>query len=108
MSEPIGPTRATRHKNFYRELDSILRSIDEEQGLESMLTTILSQVGGQVLRSETGISSGRLYRRDDDHYVEYDRRSRTAEGVQEHLDRWVRVDRDTYLSMIDQRHLANA
>lgn len=48
------------------------------------------------------------YTRDDDHYVEYDRRSRTAEGVQEHLDRWVRVDRTTYLSMIDQRHLANA
>ena len=49
-----------------------------------------------------------VYTRDDDHYVEYDRLSRTAEGVQEHLDRWVDVDRDTYLSMIDQRHLAHA
>jgi glutaconate CoA-transferase subunit A len=48
------------------------------------------------------------YTRDDDHYVEYDRLSRTAEGVQEHLERWINVDRDTYLSMIDQRHLAHA
>lgn len=48
------------------------------------------------------------YTRDDDHYIEYDRRSRTDEGVQEHLDRWVNVDRDTYLSMIDQRQLATA
>ena len=62
-------SKATRHKNFYRELDAILRSIDEEQGLESMLTTILAQIGDQVLRSETGISSGRLYRRDGNGYV---------------------------------------
>ena len=62
-------TSAIRHKNFYRELDAILRRIDEEQGLESMLTTILSQIGDQVLRKETGISSGRLYRRDRDGYV---------------------------------------
>ena len=48
------------------------------------------------------------YTRDDDHYVEYDRRSRTVEGVQEHLDQWVHVDRETYLSMIDRRHLATA
>lgn len=60
---------ALRHKNFYRELDAILRRIDEEQGLESMLTSILSQIGAQVLSQDTGISSGRLYRRDGDHYI---------------------------------------
>lgn len=49
-----------------------------------------------------------FYTRDDEHYVEYDLRSRTAEGVQEHLERWVNVDRGSYLSMIDQRHLATA
>ncbi len=62
-------TSAVRHKTFYRELESILRQIDEEQGLESMLTTILSQIGDQVLGAETGISSGRLYRRDHGDYV---------------------------------------
>jgi len=62
-------SKAIRHKNFYRELDAILRRIDEEQGLESMLTTILSQIGAEVLRTETGISSGRLYRRDGKNYV---------------------------------------
>lgn len=62
-------SKAIRHKNFYRELDAILRAIDEEQGLESMLTTILAQIGDQVLRTETGISSGRLYRRDGQAYV---------------------------------------
>ncbi len=49
-----------------------------------------------------------VYTRDDAHYVEYDRRSRTAEGVAEHLRQWVDVDRSTYLSMIDQQHLATA
>lgn len=48
------------------------------------------------------------YTRDDDHYVEYDRRSRTPEGVAEHLERWVNVDRDAYLSMIDRHRLATA
>ena len=66
-NQPVNP--AQRHKNFYRELDAILRRIDEEQGLESMLTTVLSQIGDQVLSAETGISSGRLYRRDGDGYV---------------------------------------
>jgi phosphoserine phosphatase RsbU/P len=60
---------ALRHKNFYRELDAILRGIDEGQGLESMLTSLLSQIGAQVLSEETGISSGRLYRRDGQDYV---------------------------------------
>lgn len=47
-----------------------------------------------------------FYTRDDEHYVEYDVKSRTAEGVQQHLARWVNIDRDTYLSMIDRRQLA--
>jgi sigma-B regulation protein RsbU (phosphoserine phosphatase) len=60
---------ALRHKNFYRALEGILRSIDEEQGLESMLTTILAKIGDQVLEVETGIRSGRLYKKDGDEYV---------------------------------------
>ncbi len=49
-----------------------------------------------------------VYTRDDSHYVEYDRRSRTAEGVAEHLRQWVEADRSTYLSMIDQQRLVTA
>ena len=48
------------------------------------------------------------YTRDDAHYADYDRRSRTPEGLREHLDRWVDVDRGTYLSMIDRDRLATA
>lgn len=43
------------------------------------------------------------YTRDDDHYRHYGDVSRTAEGTQAHLDRWIRgVDRDHYLSMVDR------
>jgi len=62
-------TPAARHRDFYRQLDAILRRIDEEEGLESMLTTLLEQIGDQVLGDQTGITSGRLYRRDGEHYV---------------------------------------
>jgi sigma-B regulation protein RsbU (phosphoserine phosphatase) len=60
---------ALRHKTFYRRLDDILRRIDEEQGLESMLTTILAQIGDQVFSDDVGITSGRLYKRDHGDYV---------------------------------------
>lgn len=60
---------ALRHKTFYRALEGILRGIDQEQGLESMLTTILAKIGDQVLEVETGIRSGRLYKKDGDEYV---------------------------------------
>ncbi len=65
----VEPTRALRHKNFYRTLDHILTQIDEGSGLESLLTEILAQIGDQVLGEETGITSGRLYRKDGTEYV---------------------------------------
>lgn len=48
------------------------------------------------------------YTRDDAHYAEYDRHSRTSEGVAEHLRQWVDVDRETLLSRIDRQRLATA
>jgi len=47
------------------------------------------------------------YTRHDDHFRYYGEVSRTAQGTQAHLDRWVRgVDRERYLSMIDTEALA--
>ena len=61
---------ALRHKTFYRKLDEILRQIDEEEGLESMLTSILSRVAEHVIDEEDSpLNSGRLYRRDGNDYV---------------------------------------
>jgi serine phosphatase RsbU (regulator of sigma subunit) len=65
----VESTRALRHKNFYRTLDAILTQIDEGSGLESLLTELLAQIGDQVLGEETGITSGRLYRREGKEYV---------------------------------------
>ena len=62
-------TAAFRHKTFYRKLDDILRQIDEEQGLESMLTAILSRVAEHVIGEEGPLNSGRLYRRDGGDFV---------------------------------------
>jgi sigma-B regulation protein RsbU (phosphoserine phosphatase) len=62
-------TAAFRHKTFYRKLDDILRQIDEEQGLESMLTAILSRVAKHVIGEEGALNSGRLYRRDGSDFV---------------------------------------
>lgn len=62
-------TAASRHKNFYRKLDGILRKIDEEEGLESMLTSILARVAEHVIGEEGPLDSGRLYRRDGDDFV---------------------------------------
>jgi sigma-B regulation protein RsbU (phosphoserine phosphatase) len=62
-------TAATRHKNFYRKLDDILRQIDEEEGLESMLTSILARVADHVIGEEGPLDSGRLYRRDGEDFV---------------------------------------
>lgn len=62
-------TAATRHKNFYRKLDDILRQIDEEEGLESMLTGILARVADHVIGEEGALNSGRLYRRDGEDFV---------------------------------------
>lgn len=59
---------AFRHKTFYRKLEEILRQIDEEQGLESMLTSILSRVAEAVIGEESALNSGRLYRRDGKEY----------------------------------------
>lgn len=61
-------TAAFRHKTFYRKLEEILRQIDEEEGLESMLTHILSRVAEAVMGEESVLSSGRLYRRDGREY----------------------------------------
>ncbi len=61
-------TAAFRHKTFYRKLEDILRQIDEEDGLESMLTGILSRVAEHVMGEESVLSSGRLYRRDRRQY----------------------------------------
>ncbi len=48
------------------------------------------------------------YTRDDDHFRRYGEASRTVEGTDEHLDRWVRgVDRARYLTMIDTGALAD-
>jgi serine phosphatase RsbU (regulator of sigma subunit) len=60
---------ALRHKTFYRKLEEILRQIDEEQGLESMLTGILSGVAEHVLVEDSALTSGRLYRRDGADFV---------------------------------------
>lgn len=60
---------ALRHKSFYRKLEDILRQIDEEEGLESMLTGILSRVAEQVIDEDSPLASGRLYRRDGSDYV---------------------------------------
>lgn len=47
------------------------------------------------------------YTRDDDHFRRYGEVSRTVEGTEQHLDRWVRrVDRDRYLAMVDTERLA--
>ncbi len=67
MSPSTTPDR--RHRNFYRQLEAILHRIDEETSLESVLTTVLAEIGDQVLGEQTGITSGRLYRRDGDDYV---------------------------------------
>jgi len=61
-------TAAFRHKTFYRKLEDILRQIDEEDGLESMLTGILSRLAEHVMGEESVLSSGRLYRRDRRQY----------------------------------------
>lgn len=65
----VDSTRALRHRNFYRKLEGILREIDEGQGLESLLTALLAKIGDHVLEDETGITSGRLYRRSGQDYV---------------------------------------
>ena len=62
-------TAALRHKSFYRKLEDILRQIDEEEGLESMLTGILSRVAEQVIDEDSPLNSGRLYRRDGSDFV---------------------------------------
>lgn len=62
-------TAALRHKSFYRKLEDILRQIDEEEGLESMLTGILSRVAEQVIDVDSPLNSGRLYRRDGGDFV---------------------------------------
>ncbi len=47
------------------------------------------------------------YTRDDDHFRDYDRVSRSAEGTEAHLDEWVRgVTREEYLAAIDRDGLA--
>lgn len=70
MAKPTrDPAAQQRHKSFYRKLDEILRGIDREQGLESMLTRILAEVTDEVFTDELGISSGRLYRLEGDAYV---------------------------------------
>jgi sigma-B regulation protein RsbU (phosphoserine phosphatase) len=60
---------AFRHKTFYRKLEEILQLIDEEQGLESMLTGILSHVAEHFLAEDSPLTSGRLYRRDGSDFV---------------------------------------
>lgn len=66
MSDPR--TQRVRHRDFYRELDSILARIDRTQGFEELLSDILEQV---TLRfgEYIGVESARLYRDDGDGYV---------------------------------------
>ena len=60
--------KASRHKAFYRKLDSLLGEIGLEQGVEPMVTHILSRVTNDFAE-DTGIVSGRLYKDDGDDYV---------------------------------------
>jgi serine phosphatase RsbU (regulator of sigma subunit) len=66
VSTPAPP--AARHRDFYRHLDAILRQIDRERGLESMLKHILDE-STKVFATSLGIESGRLYREDGDAFV---------------------------------------
>ena len=93
-----------------------------------IVVTVEEIVGGEVIRSSpdrTVIPGHRVtavavvpwgahpsyvegyYTRDDDHFRHHAETSRTLEGREAYLDRWVRgVDRERYLSMIDCEALA--
>lgn len=66
MSTPV--LKAARHRDFYRNLDAILREVGEAQGVESLLKHLLDEAT-KVFEGTVGIVSGRLYRDDGDSFV---------------------------------------
>lgn len=46
------------------------------------------------------------YTRDDEHFRDYDRAARTADGLDRHLATWVSVGREEYLDQVDREALA--
>ncbi len=61
-------TKALRHRDFYRRLDALLDRIDQTQGFESMLSSLLEEVT-RSFADWIGLESARLYRDDGEGYV---------------------------------------